>query len=355
MSDHKFNRDMLALARDVRELTQEQLARSSGVSQSLISKVEHGLLDPSVDVVEKLASTLGFPRAFFEQPDRKIGLPHFHARQRARVPAKSLARIEAMINIRRQHVGRLLRSFEITTAKPIPQIDLDEKGLTPEVVATRLREYWLLPRGPVSSVTEIIESAGGIVILGRFGTDLLDGLSIRSDGLPPLFFMNRDVSGERFRMSLARELGHVVMHGIPDDDDKMEAQARRFATTFLMPTQDIRPYLSEAKITNLARVKAFWQVSIKDLIERAFELKLMTDYQYKTIISQYNKMYRDAEPMPVPLETPERLHGIVRYHLKELNYSIEELAKLLCVREDYVQQAYLGRPRLRVVTSNTDA
>lgn len=354
MSDTKFNRDMLALARDVRELTQEELARASGVSQSLISKAEHGLLDPSGEALEKLAGTLGFPKEFFEQKDRRIGLPHFHARQRARVPAKSLARIEAMINIRRQHVGRLLRSFEVSAAKPIPQIDLDEKGLTPELVATRLREYWLLPRGPVASVTEIVENAGGIVILSRFGTDLLDGLSIRSDGLPPLFFMNRDVPGERFRMSLAKELGHVVMHGIPDDDETMEMQARRFATAFLLPAQDVRPYLSDAKITNLARVKAFWHVSIKDLIERAFELKLMTDYQYKNITGQYNKTYKDSEPVPVPMETPERLQDIVRYHLKDLNYSVQELAKLLCVREDYVQQAYLGRPRLRVISPTAD-
>ena len=47
MSDQRFNREMLALARDARELTQEDLARASGVSQSLISKAEDGLLDPS--------------------------------------------------------------------------------------------------------------------------------------------------------------------------------------------------------------------------------------------------------------------------------------------------------------------
>ena len=351
MSDQRFNREMLALARDARELTQEDLAQVSGVSQSLISKAEHGLFEPSEEALSKLADALGFPVSFFTQAARRIGLPHFHARQRARVPAKSLARIEAMINIRRQHVGRLSRSFEHSIAKPIPQIDLDEKGLTPESVATRLREYWLVPRGPVASVTEIIEQAGGIVILGRFGTDLLDGLSFRSDGLPPLFFMNRDVTGDRFRMSLARELGHVVMHAIPEDDQKMEREASRFAAAFLMPTQDVRAYLADAKITNLARVKAFWKVPISDLIDRAFELKLMTDYQHKTITAQYNKTFKDAEPVPIALETPERLQSMVRYHLHDLKYSVEELAKLLCVREDYVQQAYLGRPRLRVVTS----
>ena len=62
-----------------------------------------------------------------------------------------------------------------------------------------MREYWLIPRGPLPSVTEIIEEAGGIVIVSRFGTNMLDGISFRSEGAPPMFFMNRDMpaSGSR--------------------------------------------------------------------------------------------------------------------------------------------------------------
>lgn len=351
----RFNSGMLALARDARELTQGELANASGISQSLISKAEHGLLEPSPDAVEKLAQSLGFPANFFFQQERRIGLPHFHLRQRTKVPAKSLARIEAIINIRRQHVGRLMRSCEFSVAKPIPQIDLDEQGLTPEKVAARLREYWLLPRGPVPSVTDIVEEAGGIVILSRFGTNLLDGLSIRSEGLPPLFFMNRDVRGDRFRVSLARELGHIVMHGVPEDDEKMESDAHRFATAFLMPEQDIRPYLATPKITNLARVKAYWNVPIKSLIGRSYELKLITDYQHKMLISQYNKTCKDEEPVSVPLETPSRLQTMVRYHLDKLGYSVADLAHLLRVKEEYVQHAYMDKPRLRLVSNNFDA
>lgn len=356
MSAEKFNREMLALARDARGETQEELAKKSGVSQALISKAEHGLLEPSADALEQLATALDFPVSFFLQNGRRIGLPHFHERKRAKVPSKTLTRIEAMINVRHQHVTKLLRSYEMAAAKPIPQVDLDEQGLTPEKVATRLREYWLLPRGPVPSVTEIIEQAGGIVILSRFGTDILDGISVRSHGLPPLFFMNRDVPGDRFKFSLARELGHLVMHGIPDDDSKMEHEAYRFAAAFLMPSQEIRPYLNEPKISSLARVKAFWGVPISALIHRSYELKLITDYQYKMINSQYNKVCGDAEPVDLPLEQPTTLRKMVRHHLDNLGYSVADLAALLCVREDFLRNAYLEKPRLRLVSSaNGDA
>ena len=183
-----FNPDMLRLARDAREITQAQLAEMSGITQAFVSKLEHGLVtQPGEEAVGQLAAALKFPPEFFYQQERSIGFPHFHYRKRAKLAAKPLARIGAIINIRRQHVAKLLRSYEFQVAKPIPQIDLDESGLTPEKIAERLREYWMLPRGPVPSVVELIESAGGIVILSRFGTNLLDGLSFRTEGMPPLF------------------------------------------------------------------------------------------------------------------------------------------------------------------------
>ena len=133
-----------------------------------------------------------------------------------------------------------------------------------------------MPRGPISNLVEIIKTAGGIVNLVRFGTHLLDGLSFRGEGLPPLFFMNKDVPGDRFRFSLAHGVGHMVMHAVPDEDAKMEDEAHRFAAAFLMPATDIKPYLVGAKISTLGRVKAYWKVSIKALIKRAYELKLVT-------------------------------------------------------------------------------
>jgi Zn-dependent peptidase ImmA (M78 family) len=175
--------------------------------------------------------------------------------------AKTLAKIEAIINIRRQHITKLLRSFEEPVAKPIPQIDLDATGATPERVAEQMRAYWMLPRGPIENLVEVIEDGEGIVISTNFDTLLLDGLSFRSEGLPPLFFLNRGMPVDRTRFSLAHELGHMVLHAIPEDDALMEAQAHRFAAEFLMPAADIRPYLKEAKLSVFARIKRFWMVS----------------------------------------------------------------------------------------------
>jgi Zn-dependent peptidase ImmA (M78 family)/DNA-binding XRE family transcriptional regulator len=354
LNEDRFNADMLKLARDAREFTQADLAKAAGVTQALVSKIENGLItQPSSEVVDHLAAATKFPPCFFYQNERVIGFPHFHYRKRARLGIKALAHIGALINLRRQHVTKLLRSYEAAPTKPIPQIDLDEKGLTPEKVAEQLRAYWMLPRGPISNVVDLIEQAGGIVILCRFKTALLDGISFRAEGLPPLFFMNRDVSGDRFRFSLAHELGHIVFHGSPDDDGKMEDEAHRFAAALLMPASEIKPYLANPKLSTFARVKAYWKVSIKALIKRAYDLKLVTDNQYRWLNVQYSRAYRAGEPVPIEREQPWRFRAMVEYHVRELGYSIPDLARFLCVNSEDLQRAYMQQhPGIRLVVSN---
>lgn len=354
MAADLFNPDMLKLAREVRELTQADLAKKSGITQAFISKLEHGLnMQPSEEALSRMAETLNFPKNFFFQKERAIGFPHFHYRKRSKLGARPLARIGAIINIRRQHIAKLLKSYEFEPEKPIPQIDLDESGIFPEKLAERMRQYWLLPRGPIQNLVEIIEKAGGIVVLINFGTNLLDGISFRSEGLPPLFFMNKEVPGDRFRFSLAHELGHMIMHTIPDDDDKMESEAHRFAAAFLMPSSEIKPHLFSTKLNQLGRVKAYWKVSIKALIKRSYDLNTITDHQYKMLNIQYNKSFREGEPYEIPIETPARLDSIISYYRDELSYSVDELAQLLAVNQDDVLRTYFGdRATIRLVVSN---
>ena len=354
MNDNQFNPDMLKLAREAREMTQTDLAREAGVTQALVSKIENGLIvHPSEEVVQKFAAAVNFPTSFFHQKERVVGFPHFHYRKRAKLGTRVLAFIGATINVRRQHIAKLLRSYERPVEKPVPQYDLDETGFTPEKVAELLRGYWTLRRGPIENLVELIEQAGGIVVLCRFGTNLLDGISFRIEGLPPLFFMNRDVPGDRFRFSLAHELGHMVMHSVPGEEEKMEAEAHRFAAAFLMPASEIRPYLTSPKLSAFGKIKAFWKVSIKSLIKRAHDLKVITDNQYRWLNVQYAKSFSQGEPIVIERETPSRLRLMMDYHLKELGYSIVELAKFLSINPEELEKSYSQRPPgLRLVVSN---
>jgi Zn-dependent peptidase ImmA (M78 family) len=46
------------------------------------------------------------------------------------------------------------------------------------------------------------------------------------------------IPGDRERLTLAHEVGHVVMHHLPTEEDP-EDEANLFAATFLMPADDI--------------------------------------------------------------------------------------------------------------------
>ena len=210
----------------------------------------------------------------------------------------------------------------------------------------------MIPRGPIANVVDVIEGGGGVVILSHFGTAHLDGISFRSEGVPPLFFMNKDVRGDRFRLSLAHELGHVVMHTLPDDDAKMHQEAYRFAAAFLMPAADIKPYLIDAKLSTLGRVKSYWRVPIKSLLGRTRDLKLITEHQFRSMTTQYNKAFKDGEPTDIPVEQPSVLRDAVAYHRDRLGYSAEDLARLLSINVSDIEAAYLARPALRLVVSH---
>lgn len=349
-----FNADMLDLARGARGVTQAEVAKAAGVSQALLSKIENRIIPASPDVASRLADALGFPIEFFHQQERALGFPHYHHRKRATLGMRSLARVHAAINIRRLHISKMLKSFDGEATKPIPLIDLDEKRISPTDVARMIREYWMLPRGPVDSVSAAIEGAGGIIVLSDFGTHLLDGVSFRAPGLPPIFVMNSEVSGDRYRFSLAHELGHMIMHARPDNEDEvMEAQADEFAAAFLMPASEIRPHLISPTVAKFGRVKSHWKVSIKSLIRRARDLKLVTPDDYRRLSVAYSKAgYSRGEPFPITREEPALIARMVEFHLINLRYSTEDLAKLLMIHEDDLRRAYLPKRRLELVVSN---
>jgi Zn-dependent peptidase ImmA (M78 family)/DNA-binding XRE family transcriptional regulator len=348
-----INRSMLQVARGARGFTQGQLAKSAGVTQALISKIENGLtFDPTPDTVSAIADALKFPVNLLYSDERPHGLPPFHFRKRARLGKRALDKIEADINLRRIHLSRLFQSYERHIERDVPVIDLDRMQWTPQQAAQHLRGYWMLPRGPIENLTKAIEDAGAVIIKVDFDTTLLDALSFRLPGLPPLIFINTTIPGDRYRFTLAHELAHLVIHNHPETDEMMETQADEFAAEFLMPAKEIRPYLAHPSLGKLARVKPYWKVSIKSLIVQCDRLKLITPSQYTGLNVNYSKAGygRRGEPFPIPQEETAALADAIRFHLRELGYSVEELASLLMLNPDEFSELYADkRPYLRVI------
>jgi Zn-dependent peptidase ImmA (M78 family)/transcriptional regulator with XRE-family HTH domain len=325
---------MLTLARESRGLTQAELALHADLGQGTLSKYETGVLAPPDDAVDRLGKALRYPAAFFCQPGQPYGFPPFHYRKRKKLSAKALGRIVAEMNIRRMHVQRLSLSYEVKSNHFIPEIDLDEyqgqsrKRPDTEEIARSVREGWMLPSGP-----NLLEENGGIVIPCDFGTDLIDAMSQRIDGLPVLFFINVCVPSDRIRHTLAHELAHMVLHTTTfKADDEMEREADNFAGAFLLPADEIRPQLRRFDLRQLANMKSVWKVSMAAIAVRAERLNLITPYQAKMFWIEMSKLgYRKREPNEPPPEVPTKLRRMVDYHRRTLGYSDVEMADLLCM------------------------
>lgn len=205
--------------------------------------------------------------------------------------------------------------------------------------------------GPVYSITEAIESAGGIVVECQFESRHIDGFSRwKRPNLPPLVFMSRDLPPDRWRWTMAHELGHLIMHTGEMPAEDMEQEADSFAEEFLMPANVIKPQLGNAKFETLARLKLHWKVSVQALIQRAYHLEIVTARQRSHMFMQWTKAgYRLREPADLdpPREPPRAMAKLVEFHLSDLAYTEQDLAEFLGLEPEEFQATYMEGTHLR--------
>lgn len=334
---------MLTLARQVREMTQSELAAAVGVSQARISKIEHGLLPPD-DIVDALAKELDYPREFFFQEGHNYGLPVRHHRKRASLGQRALDRIHAAINIRALQLRELLKAAAIEPELELPRIDVDAFNGAVDEIARAVRSFWRLPRGPIANLMALIERAGVVLIPMDFGDPEVDAIAQIVPGLPPMIFFSTQAPADRLRFTLAHELGHLIMHALPSPD--MEKEAHRFAAEFLMPAADIAHQLTRVTLPLLATLKAVWKVSMGALLQRAKDLGTITQRQYirfRTEFSRRGYLRREPAEIDILRERPVLLQAIVSFHVQQLGYGPRELAAVVHDQPHRVRAVYFGQ------------
>lgn len=337
----RVNPEMIVVARESRELTQERLVNMLTFNQATLSKYETGALLVSDEHLSALARALDYPEDFFFQEDqvRWVGSGCMYNRKRKSLTATEYKRLLARVNVLRLSIWRLLHTVEIGAENRFVQMDLAEYG-TPERVAALTRQMWNLPPGPIGHLTRAIEAAGGLVLMCDFGTTKLDAFAQWPTGMPPLFFVNKSAPPDRYRYTLAHEIGHIVMHGMPSVS--MEREADQFAAEFLMPKREIRPHLGRPfTLQKAAELKVYWKVAMSALIRRAHDLGMISPSYYRALMTQMSKHgYRMNEPVALELEEPSIIQAVIDVHLREHKYTIEELSKLALLSVQDFQRYY---------------
>jgi Zn-dependent peptidase ImmA (M78 family)/DNA-binding XRE family transcriptional regulator len=308
-----INNERLRQVRELRGLTQTELARLVGVNQSAIAAFEAGRKQPSQPLLEGISLQLGFPPLYFRQssgPDFPLGSLLFRAPQS--MPAK-----EGMAAHRRGEVV-----FEIMQ-KLIPRVKYPAlrlpRLLTDPISAARSTrsELGLSPDRPIPQLTKVIENCGVVVIAVALELPKGDAFSVWAghESPRPVIVMFRMRSGDRLRYSLAHELGHLVMHQARQGTRlELESQANQFAAEFLMPEFAMRYELVQpVTLTSLSKLKLRWGVSLQALIKRAHDLDIITSGQYRYLNDHIGMLgWKREEPkeLEIPLERPRALKQI---------------------------------------------
>lgn len=301
-----INLGMLALAREAKGYTQKDLAYLIGCNQSRLSKIEAGELMPQEDDVKNFARVLErTPDFFFQQGETMPSSVSFY-RKTQTMPLKMFRRCNAQMNIRRLEIEQSVGNKKLAK-RELPKLPPEENGGA-KAVAQVLREKWKIKTGAVQNLTKLVEETGCVIVHYSFPTTKLDGLCIRASEKPPIIFLNKDLPKSRRRLSLAHELGHLVMHTNPHE--KVEDEAWEFAGEFLMPSAEIGKQLNGLNLDKLGELKKQWGVSMQAILYRARKMEKISESYNRFLWMQIGKCgYRVNEPFEdvIPDEKPTEL------------------------------------------------
>lgn len=287
-------------------MTQEELCERLGITQAALSRYENDLREPDAETLARIGEALGLSTAFLTHDFRLRGAlaADAHMRRQKTTKASDWKRAEARLNMLRAHTSYVLERVPLRPDNHLPTFDPIDT--TPEDAARLVRAQWKMPVGPVRNLTRWVESAGVIIVDEDLGTRRMDGLSQWAAD-HPVVLLNSALPPDRARLTLAHELGHLVLHAAHVDVD-MESQASAFAAEFLMPEHVIKPALRSLSLGRLLDLKSEWGVSMQALVERAYRLgRLSPDERTQFYKAMNARGWKTREPGSerIPVEQPE--------------------------------------------------
>lgn len=337
---HKFNSKILILAREARYITQVELSAILGVEQGTISKIEKEILTADDKLVEKISGALDFPVSFFYQ-DKKVMTVEGHYRRKVSTPVKRMKQYAAQMTIAEWHFLKLMDEIELPETR-LPTWDIIEDG-SPSMCAKHLRDFWRIAKGRLTNLTKLIEDNGIVIIPLNLGE--MSGFSTYINGNIPVIYVNNNLSPDRYRLTIAHELGHIIFHfgNKVSQERNLESEAYEFAIELLVPEGNIRPYFTKISIDKLADLKSYWYVSMQALLRYANTLGMVTKNQYKYLWIQMGSLgYRRNEPVSIPMEKPGLITEIINAYVADLGYSKVELASILQLNMSELERLYFG-------------
>ncbi|HWB86911.1 MAG TPA: XRE family transcriptional regulator [Bryobacteraceae bacterium] len=294
----------------------DELAVAMGgiVTKQSLSKYERDLSVPSAPVLNQLAAALRV-KAIQLRSEPSVRVRFLAYRKRSTLPRKAQALVQALVAERLEERVRLQDccSTFVPVDLPIEQYEIRSEAEA-ENAAAKVRDRWKLGVGPIANLTAILEDHL-VHVIEVEAPEKFDGISAVADdekGRPKAAAVVSRVGcpGDRQRLNLAHELGHLFMK--PKSGVDPEKAAFRFAGAFLAPRasleREIGPHRTSICMQELLILKRRFGMSMQALARRMLDLEIISQATYKWACIHFSKLgFRKEEPEPVERETSEWL------------------------------------------------
>lgn len=354
------NSVMVQLTRLACGWSKKRLADEAGVSASHVSRVESGALPLAGKALFDYAEALQCPPEALCVQFTRSPAEGTHFRANTNTAEWKRDRVWARANLIAMRIGRITVRADIEPVLALPEVDPTDYAVEHgEITAAQvLRRLWRLA-GPIRSMTELLEAAGVFVVVEDFCDHEIDAVTLRaSRHHPHLVYVNAALPPDRMRMTLAHELGHLIMDAMTlVSPAETERRATAFAVEFLAPIDDIAFDLDRVSVRTvheLDELRLTWGVSVSSLVVRARDRGVLSDYQYRSMFRLLNETGRIYGPRPGVSEEHPELVGAVLEQLVTAGYTtneIDDITLLSSTQRANLFQIAGDRPAARHLTT----
>lgn len=330
------NAGRIQLARNLRGILQGELSVLLGHNtQAIISNLETEKTEFTTEHAESIAKVLNLPVSFFYKKKNFTRLSKFYYRKRNAFPASKLIPLESKIEVIRSLYTELLKSVEFETPQ-LPSIRVNEKN-KPEQIAATLRLFLNLGEEPIDNLIGLVEKLGIPIVFLDVDSDKFSGMTLQTDNNQSLIVVNKNMSNDHKKFTVAHELGHLIMH-IPfseeadfyDNEDLniVEKQADQFAGAFLIPTHQARYQFKDLTYSKLSELKMHWKVSKQAIIYRAKDAGAISETKFKNLFIELSRFgERKTEKVEIQIDQPTLFNKIIQFHETRLELTKKQIAE----------------------------
>ena len=324
------------------------------VTKQALNKYEQGAMLPTNDVLMALSTALQIkPEYFLKKGSIEVADISFRKRasfskkDEEKVIEKAKYYVERFLEI--ENILGVQQSFE----NPLEKFLVSDYA-TAEEAANKLRQAWELGKSPISDLIEMLELKG-IKILLIDEDEKLDGFSFcTSEGIPVVVVNSRDKSIERLRFTIIHELAHLLLQlseVVRNDVKIVERICHRFSSCFLLPGEMLinmiggnnRQYI---EIQELMKIKEYYGISLRAIIHRLKEMKVITPVYYQKWVVYLSKTF-GAKKEPGEYKGDERPKEMEAYVNRAISEGLISLSKAAVILDTDINDLRKGLANVR--------